>query len=476
MLRASELGSSDPNRDEPPEGGSSGARPASVARNTFWSLAAEGMRLVSGLGTFLILVRVYEPRLFGIFVATTGVFAFAFPQASVGAGWLVLRRVASENWRPEEALSRAFGMVFLGGAVVGIGLVALRPLLLPEASLALFLGIGISEMILIGLVEVTLFAAQATEKLIAKAAVWTTFGVGRLVAALAIFLVLDEPDLSVWVGANILVSVVVLIIAQLLTVGRLVRPRWPLMLDIRQGIPFSVGFGADRLRNVSDTVMLVRFGFDTDAGLYSAARRLINVAQTPIIATQHATNARLFQAGSESVASCRRLAMRLTALAVLFGFAAMLAIALLGRPLVSLLSDSYRDVGQVMVWMSFLPMMLALETFAGMALTASGHHGRRVALNLLTGGVNVVLNLVLIPIHGWRGAVVATLTSSLVYSTGLWATLAWAVRKEASDHGIVDPLAALHPRGTGDRRLSPGRMGRIRGCLGGSRWPGGDSS
>ncbi|MCP4248435.1 MAG: hypothetical protein GY778_15415, partial [bacterium] len=170
------------------------------------------------------------------------------------------------------------------------------------------------------------------------------------------------------------------------------------MLDIRQGIPFSVGFGADRLRNVSDTVMLVRFGFDTDAGLYSAARRLINVAQTPIIATQHATNARLFQAGSESVASCRRLAMRLTALAVLFGFAAMLAIALLGRPLVSLLSDSYRDVGQVMVWMSFLPMMLALETFAGMALTASGHHGRRVALNLLTGGVNVVLNLVLIPI------------------------------------------------------------------------------
>lgn len=37
--------------------------------NTFWSLAAEGLRLVSSVITFLLLTRIHGPEQFGIFGA-----------------------------------------------------------------------------------------------------------------------------------------------------------------------------------------------------------------------------------------------------------------------------------------------------------------------------------------------------------------------------------------------------------------------
>jgi len=76
--------------------------------------------------------------------------------------------------------------------------------------------------------------------------------------------------------------------------------------------------------------------------------------------------------------------------------------------------------------MSIVPFLLALETFAAMALTASGFHTHRVVWTLVSGVVNVGLNLWWIPDHGWRGAAGATIASSVLYVVALWVTLNWA--------------------------------------------------
>ena len=429
--------------------GTDGAEsPPSLATNTVWSLAAEGFRLVGSLVTFVILTRLYEPSEFGILVATISLFGFVFPHASVGAGWLVMKRVASEGWSPEEAMARATGMALTGGVVAVAGLMLLRPLILPQVSAAMFFGLAISELFLVGMVEITLFAAQATERLIVKAATWTTYGMGRAAAALAILVLVDDPDLGVWIVANAMVGVLVLLMAQTMTLGRVVAPVRPVWADVRLGLPYSLGFGSDRLRDVADTVALVRLDYEADAGLYSAARRLVNVAQAPIIASLHAVNARIWRAGGRSAADARAVAVRSTAVGAAYGSVVGVGILLGGSVAASFLGDSYEETGAVLRWMSIVPLLLALETFAAMALTASGFHTHRVVWTLVSGVVNVGLNLWLIPDHGWRGAAGATIASSVLYVVALWLTLNWASQERVT-RGSQDDGAQEHETANG---------------------------
>lgn len=403
-----------------------------MATNTFWSLGAEVIRLASSLATFLILTHLFPPDEFGILIAASSLFGFAFPQASMGAGWLVLKKITDGTSTVEDALAGATGMLLAGGAVVGSALLALRPVLMPQVSAQLFVLLCLSELFLLGMVEINLFAAQAIERLDIKAAVWATYGIGRLAAASLLYLAIDEPNLVAWVALSTLVSLVVLALAQYLTVGRILRPRAPTLRDARDGLPLSVGFGADRLRDVADTVMLVNLGFEVEAGLYSAARRFVNVSQTPIIAFQHASNARMFAAGARSVATSRRLAKRLSIVSAAYGVVAAGVLFSAGGLVALILSDSYDEVGTVLRWMALIPFLLALETYPAMALTASGLHGRRVVLNLSTTLLNIVLNLMWIPTRGLQGAVMATVFTSLVYIVLLWTVLGWSARKETA--------------------------------------------
>ena len=177
--------------EEPPAG--------SAVGNLAWSVSGEAVRLLGSFGAFLILVRIFSPAQLGLLIAATALFAMLYPFAGLGGGWLVLQRVTKEAWTPGDALAVANGMTLVGSLVVGLLVLAARPLVMPQMPWHLFLGVGVSEMMLLGLVETTLFAAQATERLVAKAVAWSMYGVARAAAATLVVLVVDDPGLGLWI-------------------------------------------------------------------------------------------------------------------------------------------------------------------------------------------------------------------------------------------------------------------------------------
>ena len=62
-------------------------------------------------------------------------------------------------------------------------------------------------------------------------------------------------------------------------------------------------------------------------------------------------------------------------------------------------------------WLCWLPALRAIHQMAGSALTATGRQNYRTGAQAAVGVVNVLLNLWLIPIHGWLGAAWASLAS-----------------------------------------------------------------
>lgn len=415
--------------------------------NLSWSILAEAVRLVSSFGAFLILLRVYRPADYGLLMATTALFTTLFPLASVGGGWLVLQRVTRDSWSPRDALAVTSGLTVVGSLVIGAIALGLRPLMLPLMPIHLFIGVAVSEMLLMGLVEVTLYAAQATERLVAKAATWSVYGLGRAVAAGALMLATDNAGLGSWIGITIGIGITVLIVAQVATVGRLVPPMIPRWVDVREGLPYSIGFGAERLLATTDNILLVRFDYVTEAGLYAAARRLMTVSLAPCMAALHAVSARLWRAGSRTVVDALRLALRYTAYGTVYGLVTIAAWLLFGDTVTAVLGSTYAESADIVPWLSVLPVLTVLEIFAATALTGAGLHDRRVFLTLVAGALNVVLNVMWIPAAGWQGAVYASLLSSAVYVVLLWMVLAHAAGwRQNNDAKALEAEGVDEPR------------------------------
>ena len=65
--------------------------------------------------------------------------------------------------------------------------------------------------------------------------------------------------------------------------------------------------------------------------------------------------------------------------------------------------------------------------------------------------VNIAVNLVLIPEHSWRGALVATYIAEVLYAAALWA-LALALGRRDADKSLRHPFLT-QPAGLGDPEL-----------------------
>ena len=408
-------------------------RSSPLTRNTGWALAAEAARMTTSVGTFLIVTHLLTPSDYGVYVGTLGLLWFLLPFASVGASYLVLQRIAGEGAEPGEAVARANGMVVVGGLVTVAGLVVIRPWLLPQSP-ALVLGLlALAELVFGGIQEVSVLATQASERLRLSSALRLLQGGSRLVAAAILVLVMPGAGLTGWACLHLATSALTAAVGQVLLgfSGRLRRAlRWPQFVDARLGMPFSVSFGADKLRDSADSVLLLRIGSSVDAGVYGAAMRLMGVVTAPLRALIASSNARIFERGAHSVGGAASVVRRITALAVAYAFCAGIGVVVAGPAVVSLMSDEYISTGAALRVLSALPLAISLEAFVATAVTAVGHQRIRVFSTLASTGLNVVLNILLIPHHGWHGAVVASYACSVLNATVLWSTLLVLQRRQ----------------------------------------------
>ena len=85
-----------------------------------------------------------------------------------------------------------------------------------------------------------------------------------------------------------------------------------------------------------------------------------------------------------------------------------------------------------------LPLVRALQILYSTALLGGGHQRAVARLQVGTAALNVVANLPLIAVFGWKGAVIATYVSEVVNLGGL-ATMAGRRRHDRSVTGLWSP-------------------------------------
>ncbi len=218
--------------------------------------------------------------------------------------------------------------------------------------------------------------------------------------------------------------------------------RWPRLLQA--SMPFGVIGFALGLSYKFDSVILNIFRSDAETGYYNAAYNLIFSAALVSNVFNTALYPSLARRAVREPDSLPRIYER--ALRYMMLIALPIAVggwALAGQLIPFLFTADYLPAVpalRIIIWS--LPLMFASE-FLGYIVLISGREGRAAKAVLVSTGLNVVMNLLLVPYFGFIGAAVMTvLTEAVLVGQYVWA-LRSLMQKINWSSSLLRPLLAV---------------------------------
>lgn len=374
------------------------------------------IRLAIGFVGTVIVARYLGPSTFGELSTVIAVFALLTPVVALGLPALLVRDLAVESdVANRRAKLRAVVLVQLGAllAVAGIGV----PLAVTFGATQTAVAVAAAPVLALGLAQTlrSLWEVEGRPLLVVGAtAIASLTGLGGRVA-----LVLVEGPLWAFAGmASIEALVIVGILSRKASsIGSFVEVRraWGVVRpSLREAAPLLAASVAIAIYMRIDIVMLSRLVSTESAGFYSVAARLSEMwyfIPVALMAARRPEFSRWFASGDESVYR-RMLTLHFRKVAVLGWLAVGIGVLVLPTVIVPLYGEPYlASVDVLRIHVLAIPFVfVSVHSWLidrGLAQVA-------MANTLVGAGVNVALNLALIPVLGMHGAAWATVCSYAV--------------------------------------------------------------
>ncbi|MFQ3612127.1 MAG: lipopolysaccharide biosynthesis protein [Cyanobacteriota bacterium] len=401
-----------------------------------WLMVGNGLRLGLSGAYFILLARLLGPESFGVFSAILACSNLAAPFGYFGQSELLIQRLShrvvavvppgSTAAAPQTPNPKAVAVgPSLWLACLGCGVITLLlwPLLSVWLAVTPALVVGLllfADLVFIGVQEVQKGQLIGRERMGGVALIDTGMALGR-VSAVLVAVALGWGSLAQWsVVYGVMVLAVLLLTAWGTGCWAQETANLPGALSWRElrerltaGWDFAVGLAAVKTFTDLDKLLLPRLASAAAAGLYSAAYRLINFSQTPMIALLTSHFAEICRQGQKGLRHAWRYAWQLFPWVLGYGSLATLGLALGSYGIPWVLGSAYQETALILRWLSPVVLLEGIHLLLSHMLTGAGLQKPRSRLQLLALGLNGLLNGVWIPIWGWRGAALATLLSEV---------------------------------------------------------------
>jgi O-antigen/teichoic acid export membrane protein len=211
-------------------------------------------------------------------------------------------------------------------------------------------------------------------------------------------------------------------------------------LGIRATLPLAAMMTILIVYNRLDTYLVALMRGDEAAGLYSAAYRLLDVATIPAIAVGSLVlGTTVRQTAADRLGTLRALAM----LSLIVGIPLTLMGVLAGGQVMTLLYGSRYAAGGTCASLLLLSAVPSVAVGAVLPIVVPKSRNRVAALALAVLGMNVLANLVLIPLYGLSGAALANLLSQCALVAGVYRLAVLQRRSEETPRVEAKALRAL---------------------------------
>jgi O-antigen/teichoic acid export membrane protein len=408
-----------------------------LRKEAAWMLSGNGLALVFQAAYFVMMGRMLGSREYGALVGVVALVGSLGQLSSVGMEMVLLRNVSRDRDSFGETWGRALVVSAAGAVALLVLSVAYAHWFLPASLRPLVPWIALADGLLGKLIQLGSRALQGANDAARSARLNALGNGGRTVTAAVLLLLAHTMHRQVgalgwvhvyWIGSAAVAAYGGWTVTRVLGLPRFVRFGWR---EAFEGVPFSLSSSAISIYNDLDKTLLVSMGMSYAAGIYGAAYRVIDVLSTPVYSLYAAATPRFFREGAAGVSGVVRLSRRMLSWTLPFGLLAAVGVVV-GAPVMPwAFGRSFGGSMAVLQWLCLLPLIRGVQYAFGTAITASSSQWLRTATQAGAAGVNLGLNLVLIPRWGWQGAALASLLTDAGLAVSNIAVVWWLLRREA---------------------------------------------
>lgn len=400
-----------------------------AATDTVWSLAHEGLSLVTMLAAFLLLARHLGTEGYGAYVGLYGLLAPFTAFTLSGVNLTVLEHLVREREDPAEVIASCTAVAVLLGGVLSVFVLAMDAVLLDGINLGTTALLVSAELVVNSSSFALIGGIQATQGFVASIKVRLVGLVVRLVGLVALAatgnMTLGHLAIVYFLSFALYTGWVAMLVRGKGEAN--LRIAMPQRRHISSTFLYGIGISAVNVQNDGDKVALNSYGLQNEAGFYGAAYRIVQLGLLPITALAQATHMSFLhidEHSNDQVARAKKLAGMTFVYAIVFG-AVLIAVSPL---LPFVLGDSFEESTGVVKWLVPLVVLRGPGTFAMNGLLGLGRNRLRSGILIANAVLSVVLYVVLIPAHGWQGAALATVIGETTMLAAGWIALVWCQR------------------------------------------------
>lgn len=384
-----------------------------VAGNIGWQVVDSLLRMVVGLLLGIWVARYLGPEQFGLLSYALALVALCAPLATLGLDDIVVRNLVREPAAKQVILGTSCLLRLMGGVVSTLVAIAAVTWLQPGGSQSLWLVAIIASGTLFQAfhaIELWFNArVEARYPVLARDAAFLVCAAGKVALILG-----GAPLIAfAWISlVEAMLGAAGLVIAyrsrgyrlgawtgRLSTAAALLRDSWPLL--------FSCVIIAVYLR--IDQVMLGEMVGSEAVGIYSVAVRLAEVWLFLSAAVYWSVLPGLVEVRAVSEALFYERLQKYYNLMALSAYAIAVPVMLLADWLVPVLfGEAYREAGPMLAVLVWANLFIYLESARSAMFNVMNWYRLHLLTVALGAGLNVLLNLYLIPRYGGLGAAVAS--------------------------------------------------------------------
>ncbi len=394
-----------------------------LGRNAGWMLIGQGLSFLTQAAYFIILARLLGVKEYGVFAGAFAFVAIVTPYSSLGSGLVFVKNVGADHSRVGVYWGNIILSTAIAGSILAVSAALLAPFLLNPESASIVLFVAIANCIFSQLVASMCFMFQTFELLKMTALLTLLTNCLRLAAVVLMTLLLPSATAKQWAISSVYISIVATIVGLVFVKKKFGGPRFSFRTvwdHALEGLGFSLGWSAQSTYNDIDKTLLSHYGMNVQNGIYSMAYRIVDVATIPIGALDAAALPRYVHDSAKDIRSVRPLAVRLATRASLLGLLMSVSLFIAAPLIPHLVGPSYAEGVLALRWLCLLPAMRGIHQLTGCALTGMGYQRFRTVSQLTAAGLNLVLNLWLIPRYGWIGAAWTSLATDGSLAVANW--------------------------------------------------------
>lgn len=380
-----------------------------------WALTGRGGVVVIRGIYMILLARTLGVEDLGLFTGIIALIHLLLPFLGIGSDSLLIKHISRDPKSYSGSLFSTLTYYLISGIVLSLGLFFINSFLLSDPfTVYLFLSLVGAEF-LFKLANMTGRVFQAFELMLGASVMWFLTSFTRLVALL-LFLIFEGQTIenwSLWYFGGAFVITLILFAVIIIRFGKISKADSSSgsTMTIKRGFAFALSESMDNTYSDADKFLLLKMASEQAAGLYSAAYQFVKLADLPVRSLLNTTFAAFFRQGKQGMYASVSFAKKLLPYTIGIGLIMSLGL-FVAAPLVPwILGESYANSVNILRWLAIVPLLQAMYRVFADALSGAGKQVLRVKVQVVAVIINVGLNIILIPLYSFSGAVLATLIS-----------------------------------------------------------------